>query len=75
MAIFSRPEAADHLKPIHPRQHNVEHDDVVLAAPAVREAILAVIDQIDRVPLLLHQLSERLSQPLLIFHDQDTHGE
>jgi hypothetical protein len=68
----SAPPSQD-VKPRHPRETEVEHDDVVLLSRAEKLASLAVPRTIDRVPGALEVSLERRPYDLIVFDQQQTH--
>jgi hypothetical protein len=54
------------------RQHQVQHDDVVLAAQTFGESGLTVTAQLYRETFILDEVSDRSSKVVVIFDDQHT---
>ena len=62
--------AAD-VEAVHPRQHHVEHDEVVAAARRAREAGLAVARGLDGVAFAAEPIAERQPQPGFVLDEED----
>ena len=56
----------EHVVAVHRRQHDVEHDDVVLAEQRQPQTLAAVGDEVDDPALLLEGVVERRRQGALV---------
>ena len=68
------PHLAADVEAVHPRQHDVEHDEVVAAARRAREARLAVARRLDGVAFAAEPIAERQPQAGFVFDEQDARG-
>ena len=62
-----------HFPTIESRQHDVEHDGVVVVALGLVKTVVPGLSSIDRVALLAQGLGKVAEQTRLIFDDQDSH--
>ena len=67
------PEAMTHLEPVHTRQHDVQHDRVVIVLGSEPQPVRAVERHVDRVPLLPETTLEQGRHPGLVLDHQHPH--
>ncbi len=58
-------------QPVHPRQPDVEHDDVVGLAPEPLETRLAAVDRVDLVAFVAQHAAQRAADARLVVNDQN----
>src|SRR5690606_23228704 len=67
-------ERADQLEPAHPRDPDVEHQQVVLAAGGEPERLEAVAHQVGVEAVLLEPPLDVLADGLVVLHHEDLHA-
>jgi len=69
------PELPAEREPIHARQHDVQHHQVVVLRPGAQqvEGIRPVSADLHGIAFLLQSLAKRDSELHIVFHDQDAH--
>ena len=67
------PQLVRHFKTVHLRQHDVQHDHIVLSAGRVIQSVLPVEHHIGAVFLFFHNRAQRFSQAAFVLYNQDPH--
>jgi hypothetical protein len=67
-------QRAQHREAVLPRQHDVQHDHVVLVRERQVLAVDAVVRHVDRAALLGQPLGEVVRGSQLVFDNQDLHA-
>ena len=70
----ARPDLAAHLEAVHPREHQVEHDQVEVVLAQAVERLLAVEGGHHVVALLAQRIGEQRLDRLLVVHEKDARG-
>ena len=68
-----RAQLLGHLKAVHPRQHHVQHHQIIDARQGVVQPAYAVMAHVGGVALPVQQLPQGVRQTDFILHDQKTH--
>src|SRR5262249_2981148 len=68
-------QAPADLDAIEPRQHQVEHDEVVRRSRSLLDRQAPVVDGLDLVPGALQEVDESLAKDELVFDDEDPHAQ
>src|SRR5439155_10032760 len=66
------PQLPAHVEPIHPRQHDVEHDEVVRAARSTLEPSFAVCRRVDLIAFAGKPVIQGEPQARLVFDHEHT---
>jgi hypothetical protein len=68
------PQRAHHAEPVELRQHEVEHDGVVVHRAGQRQAALAVGSMVHGKAVLLQPAGDEGGKLRIVLDDQDAHG-
>jgi hypothetical protein len=71
--VRALPQPPAGLDAVHPRQHHVEHDGLVLDRPDPRERLEAVADHVDDQPLVAQAAADRRRHPRVVLHHEHSH--
>jgi hypothetical protein len=69
------PDLAADVEAVHPRQHDVEDDQIVRALGRTREAGLAVARGLDAVAFAAEPIAERQPQAGFVLDEQDARAD
>ena len=73
MSAFLRADVAEHLKARAARQHQVEHDAVVVDHLRLHAGLVAVVQDVDRVALFLQALLDEAGDLPVVFDHENAH--
>jgi hypothetical protein len=72
-ALSGGANSLQHAPAIQPREHHVQHDEIVVLGPGKVQPVQAVAYQIHHEPGFREALPQVFTRLLLVFDDQDLH--
>ena len=70
-----RAQPADDLHSVQPGQHPVDDHGVICAGQCLIQSSVAIMRQVDVESLLTENTGNNPCQALVVFNDQDAHGQ
>ncbi len=73
-AVLLRPQRFERREAVQYRHHDIEQDHVIGGLPRQRQRLPPVRRPVDHKPLPLQAVLRKLSQLLIVFGNEDSHG-